>query len=57
MMVKSIAQKIGEINPIDMMPAAIEKLVHELFSDSLLMLSRYITLDTCCAPLECPTRA
>lgn len=31
---------------VDSRPAAMEKLVHELISDRLLMLSRYITLDS-----------
>ena len=35
----------NEAEPIDR-PAAMEKLVRELMSDRLLMLSRYITLDT-----------
>lgn len=30
----------------DLRPAAMEKLVHELISDRLLILSRYITLDS-----------
>lgn len=40
--------EIRQANPVkDARPAAMEKLVHELISDRLMTLSRYITLDSC----------
>ena len=42
--VSETAEKAGTIE--DSRPAAMERLVHELISDRLMMLSRYITLDS-----------
>ena len=42
--VPETAEKAGTIE--DSRPAAMERLVHELISDRLMMLSRYITLDS-----------
>lgn len=44
---KTVLSKVRETKSVtDSRPAAMEKLVHELISDRLLTLSRYITLDS-----------